>query len=281
MKINEYASKAETLFVLPDSVIQLKACMDDQIASMDDVGAILLTDSGLTAHILRIANSALYRFPRKIDTVTKAIQVIGTRATYDLSLAYGVSFAFKDASNDVIDIDKYWEQSICCGLLAKHIADFNNHREPERFFVSGLLNNIGELVVSTMTPDLARKCLHISKDLTPPNLQLAVLGFDYASLSAELMKNWGLPTSIWQPLTSIHTLDDRSLSDDASVLRLAYYLTLDNVNNDIYTAFDNTTDNMYQGLNMESDDLEDALDTTNLKCISMMSLFSPSSFMPY
>lgn len=281
MKMNEYANKAETLFVLPDSVIQLKACMDDQTACMDDVGAILLTDSGLTAHILRIANSALYRFPKQIDTVTKAIQVIGTRAAYDLSLAYGVSFAFKDASNDVIDIDKYWEQSICCGLLAKHIADFNNHKEPERFFVSGLLNNIGELVVSTMSPDLVRKCLPITKDMTPPRLQQAVLGFDYASLSAELMKNWKLPSSIWQPLTSIHTLDDQNLSNDASVLRLAYYLTLDNVNNDIYTAFDNTTDNMYQGLNMESDDLEDALDTTNLKCISMMSLFSPRSFMPY
>lgn len=281
MKMNEYLSKAEILFVLPDSVIQLKSCMDDETASMDDVGNILLTDPGLTAHILRIANSALYRFPKKIDTVTKAIQVIGTRAAYDLSLAYGVSFAFKDAANDIIDIDKYWEQSICCGLLAKHIADFNNHRESERFFVAGLLNNIGELVVSTVSPELAKKCLNINKDVTPPSLQKAVLGFDYTSLSAELMKSWSLPKSIWQPLASIHAEQEQNLPIDSQMLRLAYYLALDNVNNDIYAAYDNITDDMYQRLNMENDDLDDALDSTNLQCISMMSLFSPSSFMPY
>ena len=281
MKINEYAAKAETLFVLPDSVTQLKACMDDEAASIEDVGNIVLTDPALTAHMLKVANSALYRFPKKIDTVSKALQVIGTRAAYDLALAYGVSFAFKETSTEIIDLDKYWEQSICCGLLAKHIADFHNHRESERFFVAGLLHNIGELVVSTVSPDMAGKCVQISKDITPPQLQLGVLGFYYSSLSAELLKSWNLPESIWQPLSELHAGETHSLSRDAQILRLAYFLSLDNVNNDIYAAYENITEDMHKRLDMESEDLEDALDSTNLQCISLMSLFSPNSFLLY
>ncbi|MCP3429935.1 HDOD domain-containing protein, partial [Opacimonas viscosa] len=78
------------------SVTRLKACMDDEASSIDDIGDIIAFDPSLATQLLRVANSALYRFPNKIDTVTRAIQVVGTRSTYDLALAYGVSQAFSD-----------------------------------------------------------------------------------------------------------------------------------------------------------------------------------------
>ena len=93
MNLEELVSKAENLFVLPDSVTRLKACMDDEASSIDDIGDIIAFDPSLATQLLRVANSALYRFPNKIDTVTRAIQVVGTRSTYDLALAYGVSQA--------------------------------------------------------------------------------------------------------------------------------------------------------------------------------------------
>ncbi|MBO1254931.1 HDOD domain-containing protein [Alteromonas sp. 5E99-2] len=281
MNIEEYAQKAESLFALPDSVVQLKSCMDDDAASIDNVGAIVLTDPGLAAHILKVANSALYNFPNKIDTMSKALQVIGTRAAYDLALSYGVSYAFKDIPGYVIDLDRFWEQSICCGLLAKQIAEFHNHREPERFFVTGLLNNIGELIVASLNEEAAKKNLDFSKDVTPPELQHEVLGFDYASLSGALLKAWCLPESIYAPLQVIHNGSEEELTRDAQIVKLAYYLALDNVNNEIYEAYENITSDMHQRLDLETEDLEEALDKTNIECMGLMSLFSPTSFMLY
>jgi HD-like signal output (HDOD) protein len=279
MKIDEYAAQAGELFVLPDSVTQLKKRMDDEAASMDDVSEIVATDPALASQLLKVANSAMYRFPRKIDTITRALQVIGTRSAYDLALAYGVSHAFKDVSGSVLDLDKFWEQSVSCGLLSKHFADFHKHRESERFFVAGLLHNIGELVVLSLTPDKAENCLHFSKDITPANLQLGVLGFKYTDLSAALIRQWGLPESIWQPMNEIH--QSGTDSRDGHIVRLAYHLALDNVNSEIYPAYTNITDEMHQRLDLEMEDLEDALDMTNLQCISLMSLFSPTAFMLY
>lgn len=281
MMIEQYAEKADVLFALPESVTQLKKCMDDEAASIEDVGNIVSTDPALAVHILKVANSALYRFPKKIETISRALQVIGTRAAYDLALAYGVSYAFKDVSGDYIDLDKFWEQSISCGLLAKHIAEYHNHREPERFFVTGLLHNVGELVVAAVNPEKANECLMYSKDVTPAQLQFGILGFHYADLSGALLKSWNLPQTIWDPLYYIHATEKTDLNRDMQVMRLAYHLALDNVNSDIYAAYENISEDMHTRLDMEKEDLEDALDETNLQCISLMSLFSPTSFMLY
>ena len=71
--VSEIASKATEIFVLPEAVTRLKACMDDSTASMDDIGEIIAFDPALTGQLLKVANSALYKFPNRIDTITKAL----------------------------------------------------------------------------------------------------------------------------------------------------------------------------------------------------------------
>ena len=218
MNLDELVSKAENLFVLPDSVTRLKACMDDEASSIDDIGDIIAFDPSLATQLLRVANSALYRFPNKIDTVTRAIQVVGTRSTYDLALAYGVSQAFSDVDGQRIDLDKFWEQSVSCGLLAKYFADMRNIREPERLFVSGLLHNIGELVTVSVLPESATRCQAFNTRVSPAELQFGVLGFTYAELSARLIEKWDIPNSIYTPIASIHKEEEESDSEGSVAL---------------------------------------------------------------
>jgi HD-like signal output (HDOD) protein len=281
MNLDELVAKAEDLFVLPDSVTRLKACMDDEASSIDDIGDIIAFDPSLATQLLRVANSALYRFPNKIDTITKAIQVVGTRSTYDLALAYGVSQAFSDVDGQKVDLDKFWEQSVSCGLLAKYFADMRNIREPERFFVAGLLHNIGELVVVTTMPESAQRCQAFNARVTPAELQFGVLGYTYTSLSARLIEKWGIPEAIVAPIASIHDTENPSLSVEQRILQLSYILALDNVNPEIYPSYHNLKPELHDPLSLEKEDLEDALDVTNLQCISVISLFNPNAFMLY
>ena len=123
MNLAQLVQQAESVFVLPESVTRLKACIDDEASSIDDVAEIISFDPTLTSQLLKIANSALYNFTSPIETVTKAVQVIGTRATYDLALSYGVSHTLKTVETTIIDIDRFWEQSVSCALLAKHLAE--------------------------------------------------------------------------------------------------------------------------------------------------------------
>lgn len=281
MKIEEYVERAESLFVLPDSVTMLKASMDDATTNMEDIGKVISTDPALTAQLLKVANSALYRFPNKIETISRALQVIGVRAAYDMSLAYGVSHAFRKVSSAFFDTDKYWEQSVSCALIAKHIGEHHNLRNVERLFVAGLLHNVGELVVLSLNPEAAQKCLEFNRNVEPDALQKGLLGFEYTQLSASLIQQWGLPDTIWKPIELIHAPLTASSDVDARIMQMAYCLALDNVNSEVYPAYTHVNNSMQDALGLEHEDLEDTLDITNMQCLSILSLFNPSSFMVY
>lgn len=281
MNVKDIAEKASSLFVLPESVTRLKACMDDQASSIDDIAEVIAFDPSLATQLLRVANSALYRFPNKIDTITRAVQVVGTRSTYDLALAYGVSHAFNEMDGQKVDLDKFWEQSVSCGLLAKYFSDRHNLKEPERLFVAGLLHNIGELIIASMFPEHGQRCANFNTRVTPAELQQGVLGFTYSALSAEVIENWGIPATIFDPIRCIHHKDSDGDSIECKILQLSYVLALDNVNPDIYPSYHNLQPQLHETLSLEHEDLEDALDVTNLQCISVISLFNPNSFMLY
>ena len=279
--VSELASQATEIFVLPDAVTRLKACMDDSAASIDDIGEIIAFDPGLTAQLLKVANSALYKFPNKIETISKALQVIGTRAAYDLALAYGISHAFKDVEAKIIDLDRFWEQSVSCGLLAKYLAERKRHKEAERLFVAGLLHNIGELVIVSVYPNEAQRCTAYNARVKPAELQAAICGFTYADLSAALIKEWGIPEAVYKPLETIHNTTEPAEGLDEQLIQLAYVLALDNVNPELYPSYNNLKPHLHEVLGFEHEDLEDALDITNLQCLSVISLFNPGAFMLY
>ncbi|MDC8831321.1 HDOD domain-containing protein [Alteromonas gilva] len=280
--IDEIAAHASTVFVLPETVTRVKACMDDGAASMDDIADIIAFDPALTAQLLKVANSAMYKFPNRIDSITRALQVIGTRAAYDLALAIGVTSAFKDVHAKVIDIDRFWEQSISCGLLAKYIGEHQKHREPERLFVVGLLHNIGELIIAAQFPQIAQRCVGYNAKVKPAELQQAICGFTYAQLSAALIKEWGIPATVWQPVAQIH-VDEQLMSSelDIQIVQLAYILALDNVNPGLYGSSASQHSYLYETLGFGHEQIEDALDITNLQYLNVMSLFNPSAFMLY
>ena len=281
MNAKDYAINAEDIFVLPEVVVKIKQLIDDETASMYEIAEIINYDPAIMSQVLKISNSALYKFPNSITTVSKAIQVIGTRSVYDLVLAYGIANAFKSLEPDVVDLERYWERGVSCGLLAKYFAEELGIKDPERLFVCGLLHNLGELVVVKLNPEIARTCSAIDTDVRPLELELANLGFSYAEITVELMKLWGLPVEIYQPIKRIHPSIEQALNREDQILQLSYILSLNNVFKEYYSPYEGLTSSYYEDLGLDLAQVDNALDFTNLQLISAMALFSPSSFSMY
>jgi HD-like signal output (HDOD) protein len=278
MNVRDYAVNAGDVFVLPEAVIKVKQLIDDDATSMDDIAEVINYDPAIMSQVLKISNSALYKFPNTITTVTKSIQVIGTRSIYDLVLAYGVANAFKDIAPDVVDLEKFWEQGVSCALLCKYLAEEVGLKESEKLFVCGLLHNLGELVMVQLNPDEAQKCAAISSENTPLMLQKKHLGFAYSELSYELLKLWGIPSDISQVVAQTHVSENAAQNTEEKIIQLAYLLALNNVNSELYSIHANITEDMYLGLGIDLDCVNNALDFSNLQLMSALALFSPSSF---
>ena len=210
--------------------------------------------------------------------MTKAIQVVGTRSIYDLVLAYGVANAFKDINTGVVDLERYWEQAATCALLSKYLAEELGVKEPEKLFVCGLLQNIGELVLVQLDSEIALKCVAISIEDTPLRLQKKHLGFSYADISADLLTLWGIPQDISQIVANTHASEKHAESVEQKILQLAYVMALNDVNNETYGPYDGVTEDMLQGLSLEKADIDNALDFSHLQLMNTLALFSPNSF---
>jgi len=186
------------LVSLPAVYLRAKERIDDPDSSLDEVAEVIGQDPAMTARLLRIANSAFFGFAARIETVGRAVNILGTQQVHDLLLATSVSNAFSGISSEVISMDLFWRNSVHCGVAARLLASRCNVLDSERLFVEGLLRDIGHLVMYTKVPGLAKEALVQSENEGTElvRVERELMGFDYAVVGAELMRVWRLPDSL-------------------------------------------------------------------------------------
>jgi len=160
-----------------------------------DVGRVLSEDSGLTSRLLKLVNSAMFSFPQRIGNVTHAVQVVGTAQVRDLALATSIVSTFDGVPEDLVDMESFWRHSLVCGVSARVLAAQRREHNVERFFVAGLLHDVGRLVLFQVESEGMRVCLERSRAERQPLhvIEREVLGFDHAQVGAALMASWNFP----------------------------------------------------------------------------------------
>jgi HD-like signal output (HDOD) protein len=213
--IDQLVRDVADLAPLPTAYVRIRDMVGDPKASARDVAQMISNDPGLTSRLLRIANSAYLGLISKVDTVPRAVQVLGLNQVHDLALATSAIGTLCRVTNPVIDIFDFWRRSIYCAVFAQVTAAFIGVRPAERLFVSGLLHDAGHLVLAAREPALYKDLLQQSIATQRPlaECERAVLGFDYAALGAALLAHWLLPDAIWLPVQR-HTEPNATQGDE-------------------------------------------------------------------
>jgi putative nucleotidyltransferase with HDIG domain len=224
MNISELIQGDDQLATLPDIFYKLNAAIEDPDCTFDDIGEIISIDPGLTTRLLRIVNSAFYGFSTQVETVTHALTIIGTDQLAQLVLATSVMGQFKGIPSDLIDMDSFWRHSISTGLAARSIAALSGEYNVERFFVSGLLHDIGRLVLCIKLPDETGETFKRAE--TSGKLlcieEQKIFGFDHAELGGELLKAWNLPDRLVESITFHHSpAKSKNHPQETAVVNLA------------------------------------------------------------
>lgn len=137
IKAIEYASFASEVLVLPAAVTQIQAMLNDETATMDDFANVVKFYPTYASQLLKIVNSPIYHLHGPVDSVTRAVKILGTKAVYDLTISYGVACAFNDFDKNPIDLERFWESSVRTALFSQYWAQYLALQEPERFFLRG------------------------------------------------------------------------------------------------------------------------------------------------
>ncbi len=199
------------LISLPDVYIRLRDVISSPNSSMSDVAQIIAHDPAITARLLKLVNSSFFGLVSKVDTMTRAINLLGTQQVHDLVLATVVVDSFSGFVNESLNIYDFWFNGVYCAVTARLLAYHCKNIDTERPFIAGLLHNIGHLVSYQIMPDESCAAHDIAqqKNIELYKAEREVFGFDYAEVGAELMREWNLPLSL-QEITEFHIEPEKS-----------------------------------------------------------------------
>lgn len=274
MTLEKLVAYAANSFTLPDVCLRLREVLDDHRSDADDIARLISVDPSLTAKILKLANSALFRFPSQIDSITRAVNVVGGEALYNLAVAETAHAAFKSFDSKLIDQEKHWNESVYCGMAAKYLARHVNLRGSERFFVIGILHNLSELVVANYDPEGYEQYVKDDSHLLPWEKQLVIFGFDFAHLSGLILERWQLPMPLYYPVRNLQNVQKQANEVEIALLACAQRVTIREKSQEGLNKIELFTPAIANSLKVEGDALGGAVSYANQETHKVASLIN-------
>jgi len=201
---------------LPEIFVEITKVLGDPRSSAVHVADVISKDTSLSARLLKIVNSAFYGFPSKIDTISRAVMIVGSKQLSTLALGTSVIHIFRDIPPELVDMKSFWKHSIACGIAARMLASYKNMAHTERLFVAGLLHDIGRILIYKHFPREGKETLLKARKMGRLlcSTEMEILGFDHAQIGGTLLKRWLLPPTLevavgdhHQPVGSKHAVE--------------------------------------------------------------------------
>lgn len=204
---------AATVYSLPTLYDRLVQAINHPRSSIADITKIISDDQGLSARILRMANSPRFGYHTQVDSITEAVTIVGTQQLSDLTLAVSVIDIFRGVPGELFNMTSFWQHSITCAIIARCLAICRRESNPERYFLSGMLHDIGQLLLCEQAPEFVRDLVIESRTSGQPlyELQRATFGFDHGDVGGGLLNLWRIPASIAETVTYHHAPEQAKL----------------------------------------------------------------------
>jgi HD-like signal output (HDOD) protein len=198
----EIVSKVHDLTALPGAYAKVRQLVEDPNSSPDHVARAIATDPAITARLLRLANSAFWGRRGRIETVTRAVRMLGMNHVHDLVLATSVTTALKGLDPGLFDIGRFWRASVYRALVAAALGTKRDMVDVERLFLEGLLSDIGHLVMYQSIPILAADAdKHArARPWTLAEVETELIGCNYVEVGCVLAEQWLLPECFSQTI---------------------------------------------------------------------------------
>lgn len=208
----------------PEVYLRAFELVESPDSSAAEIAEVISCDPNLTARLLGLVNSCYYNLARQVDTVSRAIAVIGTRELYSLVIAASAVSSFSRIPNRLVSMDTFWKHSIHTALAARALARRCHVLHPERLFVSGLLHDIGSLVLYHQVPDMCSEHLLVAAgdEEVLYEAERETFGFTHADLGARLALDWRLPAVLAEAIGCHHDPENaREARQEASLIHVA------------------------------------------------------------
>ena len=183
---------------MPRAAVKLIALLKRKDVSIDKVEEIIRYDPGLTANVLKLANSAYFGIPSKIGSFKHAVTFLGIKRFSQIVVAACMSNNM-DKAIEGYDLPpgELWRHSIAVSNTAEALAKYKKLAIAEDVFTPALLHDMGKLVLGKFVKEEFQKIDSIAAKGVPFEVaENMVLGTDHAEIGAQILANWSFPSDV-------------------------------------------------------------------------------------
>lgn len=214
---------------LPVTVAKILQITKDPASTPNDLNQVITLDPVLTGKVLRLVNSAYYSLSNQVTSIVKAIVMLGINTIKNLAVSTAVLGTMSSIKQEKgLNMDGFWRHCLAVGVTAKLIATKMNvdPKMRDEYFISGLLHDVGKIVLNQRFPDLYLDCICESDRRQVPAWQVEEekFGLTHARVGALVAEKWQLSGALADSITYHHS----PLDCGADSARVVYTVSVAN-----------------------------------------------------
>jgi len=225
-RLNQILNSIERLRPMPTNVSRILMMLDDPMTTASEISEMVGLDQALAALVLQFANSATLGYGPVCSNLLVAVMRLGFRRIKTLLLGAAASGSLNNTLTGYrLGAGALWNHSIATAMAAQWLARYLGYPDPEEAYVSGLLHDIGKLVLDQFVQvDYSR----LIQSMSQSNLLLwqaeeRMFGIDHSGVGGLMAKKWNFPPVLVEAIRYHHA---PSLAMDNS--RLAAIINIAN-----------------------------------------------------
>jgi len=216
---------------LPIVYQELFSKMNNPDVSVPQLGEIVSRDQALAAKILKLVNSAFYGYRNEINTVNRAMVILGFRTIRNAALAISVfEYVAGGEIDTMFSLENFWRHSLASASICKVIGREAGIKQQEETFVAGLLHDVGKLIMLKHFRDDFTEvcCLQQKRGCTWLEAENELLRINHTKLARAILRSWNFPPNLTEAVCHHHEMDSEvSYPRLVALVNLADQLTYD------------------------------------------------------
>lgn len=200
-RVDLILNQLDQLPTLPVIATRVLQATSDERSSAAEVIRLIESDQSLSAKVLRMVHAAAHGAPRDVDTVGKAVVLLGFNAVRHAVLSIKVfdTFVSGGSAESQFDRREFWKHSLAVGCAAQLLASrWRPKLDDEVAFVCGLLHDLGKVALDACLPKSYDRVISVARRrrVCILDVEQELLGVDHNVAGKRMAQRWKLPSSL-------------------------------------------------------------------------------------
>ena len=207
-KVESIIQSVSGLRPMPGNVVRVLKEVDRPEIGIGTIAALISLDQALVALVLQASNSAALGYSRTCSTVYDAIMHIGLSRLKTILLASSAADMMKRGlSGYRLGEGELWHHSLVTAVAAEWLAQVLRYPNPEEAYVSGLLHDMGKLLLDQFVLSNYNMIVYYVKQYQLPLwlVEEKLIGIDHAKVGGLMAERWNFPVTLVDSIRFHHT----------------------------------------------------------------------------